>query len=178
MRWHIDTVMSRKQAIRKIRITASVALGVLCVLLIGLYVRSHYYLDSLRFSLNGKNSVHIQTASGRVALFTLPHVHPTRISHVPTSNHPRIDPFYKPITGGPSATEFWSPARRVSPILSYYRPPPPTPRFVIQDGTGYAWPYLTAKLPDEPIGRVRCARIEPFAFNANYASVGGHERKP
>ncbi len=112
--------MSRKQAIRKIRITASVALGVLCVLLIGLYVRSHYYLDSLRFSLNGKNSVHIQTASGRVALFTLPHVHPTRISHVPTSNHPRIDPFYKPITGGPSATEFWSPARRVSPILSYW----------------------------------------------------------
>jgi hypothetical protein len=55
---------------RKLRIAWSVGFGILCLLLIALWVRSYSYSDELRVNIADKRSVWLHSVSGDASLFT------------------------------------------------------------------------------------------------------------
>jgi hypothetical protein len=81
-----------------LRVAFSAACGIVAVLLIMLWVRSHNTLESWQGRVGGR-AAHIQTARGRVILFALPRLHDRGYFRVPFKNFGPTTELERAITG-------------------------------------------------------------------------------
>jgi hypothetical protein len=93
-----------------LRIALSVVFGILCLMLIALWVRSYSVLDSWQDYKFGK-TWHIQSYRGRTILFTLPRLRERGYSRV--TLHTRLTADKQPISGSDTRVANWGVANRI-----------------------------------------------------------------
>src|ERR1700741_5475233 len=104
---------------RKLRIAWSVGGGVLCLLLIVLWVRSYSIADSGRFPAFHRTLIHIQSGRGRIVAFTFPYSNEWKAGSTPIEHIGPEDVLTTPVISSRHHLQVYNGANRIA-IIPYW----------------------------------------------------------